>query len=190
MRLLLLAPPGAGKGTQGTRIAEHYGIAHLAAGDLLRAEVAANSELGKQAASFMAAGELVPDALVIEMMRSQVTDSPQGWILDGFPRTRAQAEAAYAWAAVRGMTFHAAVYLEVPEDELVRRLLERAAVQGRSDDNEATIRRRLAVFHSETEPLAEYYRGRGVLVSVDATGEVDDVTARVLSAVEQFVPAT
>jgi adenylate kinase len=189
MRLLLLAPPGAGKGTQGTRIAEHYGIVHLAAGDLLRDEVARATELGRTAAAYMETGELVPDELVIRMMLDHVVAADGRWILDGFPRTLRQAEAAYEWAVERDLTLHAAIYLDVPEDELVRRLLERAAVQGRADDDDSTIRNRLAVFHRETAPLIDYYRSREILVAVDALGDVDGITERIVAALEPFIPA-
>jgi len=189
MRLLLLAPPGAGKGTQGTRIADAYGIAHLASGDLLRAEVAAATPLGLEAKKYMDRGDLVPDDHVSAMVLQAVLTSPDGWVLDGFPRTLAQAEAAYDWARERDLTFHAVVYLDVPEPELVERLLGRAAIEGRSDDDEPTIRNRLEVFRRETMPLIEYYRSRDVLVAVDATGSVDDVTERVLDALKPFDPA-
>jgi adenylate kinase len=185
--LLLLAPPGAGKGTQGTRIAERYGIAHLASGDMLREEVANGTPLGQEAQALMAAGELVPDQLVIDMMLDKVLTATDGWILDGFPRTRSQAEAAYAWGRRRGLTFDAVLSLRVPEDELLRRLLSRARTEGRTDDDEATIRHRLEVFHAQTEPLEAYYEGRGVLVPVDAMGAVDDVTERIAKALEAQV---
>jgi adenylate kinase len=184
MRLLLLAPPGAGKGTQGKRIAESYGIAHLATGDLLRDEVARDTPLGREAAGAMRRGDLVPDDLVIRLMLDKVLDARGGWVLDGFPRTLPQAEVAHDWASTRGETLDAAVYLDVPEAELVRRLLERAVLEGRPDDDEPTIRNRLAVFARETAPLIDYYRGRGVLEEVDATGTVDEVTLRVLRAIE------
>jgi adenylate kinase len=185
--MLLLAPPGAGKGTQGTRIADLYGIAHLASGDMLRDEVAQGTALGREAQAIMAAGELVPDQLVIDMMLEKVLEAERGWILDGFPRTLAQAEAAYAWAIRRGQTFDAVLSLRVPEDELLRRLVGRAATDGRTDDDEATIRHRLEVFHAQTEPLEAYYDGRGVLVPVDAVGAVDEVTDRIVKALDAHV---
>ena len=189
MRLLLLAPPGAGKGTQGVRIAEAYGIAHLASGDLLRAEVASGTKLGLEAKAYMDRGDLVPDDRVTAMVLRAVLKAPEGWVLDGYPRTLAQAEAAYDWARDRTLTFHAVVYLDVPEAELVDRLLGRAKIEGRADDDEPTIRNRLQVFKRETAPLVEYYRGRDVLVEVDATGPVDEVTERVLSSLKPFDPA-
>lgn len=190
MRLLLLAPPGAGKGTQGVRMAERYGIAHLASGDMLREEVARGTRLGQEANAIMATGELVPDQLVIDMMLEKVLESERGWILDGFPRTLAQAEAAYAWGVRRGLTFNAVVSLRVPEEELLSRLLSRAHTEGRTDDDEATIRHRLEVFHKQTEPLEAYYDGRGVLVPVDAVGPVDEVTDRIVKALEAHLAAS
>jgi adenylate kinase len=185
MRLLLLAPPGAGKGTQGVRIAEHFGVEHLASGDLLRAEVAAESEVGREAKAYMDRGDLVPDGLVSAFVLDAVLATPGGWVLDGFPRTRPQAEAAYEWARDRGQTLDAVVYLDVPEPELVERLLGRAALEGRPDDDEPTIRNRLRVYRSQTAPLVDYYEERDILVQVDATGTVDEVTERVLKAIEQ-----
>jgi adenylate kinase len=187
VKLLLLAPPGAGKGTQGTKLAERYGIAHLASGDMLRAEVTAGSPIGREAKAVMDSGELVPDELVVDLMLSGILASPEGWILDGFPRTLPQAEAAYVWAKERGQTFDAVLSLRVPEDELLERLLGRAQTAGRTDDEEPTIRHRLEVFHAQTEPLEAYYEGRGVLVPVDAVGPVDEVFDRIVGALDAKV---
>ena len=188
MRLLLLSPPGAGKGTQGRRIAERFGLAHLPTGDLLRANVADETPIGKAAKEHMDRGDLVPDQLVIDMMLARILDpdADAGYILDGFPRTLAQAEAGYTWAVERGLTLQAAIYLDVPEDEIFDRLLKRAHIEGRDDDNEETIRHRIDVFHEQTRPLADYYTGRGILVRVDALGEVDEVTDRIIAALEPF----
>jgi adenylate kinase len=185
VKLLLLAPPGAGKGTQGTLLADHYGITHLASGDLLRAEVQAETPIGKEAKALMDAGELVPDQLVVDLMLNGILASPDGWILDGFPRTLRQAEAAYMWAKDRGQTFDAVLSLRVPEEELLERLLSRAQTDGRTDDSEPTIRHRLEVFHAQTEPLEAYYEGRGVLVPVDAVGPVPEVFERIRQALEE-----
>jgi len=191
LRALLLAPPGAGKGTQGERLSEHYGVPHLATGDALRACVAQQSEIGIQAQSYMERGELVPDRVVLEMVRQMLAEPEplEGFILDGFPRTLGQARTAYEWGKVNGRTFHAVISLDVPEDELVRRLLERAASQGRSDDKADTIRNRLAVYDSFTEPLLDFYRERDILVEVDGTGAVDEVTDRVVAEVDKLYPA-
>jgi adenylate kinase len=181
-RALLLAPPGAGKGTQGERLAERHGVPHLATGDLLRDHVARGTDLGREAQVHMDAGRLVPDELVIDMVLRRLAgdDEPlQSFLLDGFPRTLAQAHAAYELATAADRTFHAVIMLEVPEDELVRRLLQRGQEQGRSDDTEDVIRERLAVYRENTEPLVDFYEERGILVRVDGTGPVDEVTERI-----------
>ena len=186
IRSLLLAPPGAGKGTQGERLAAHYGVTHLAAGDLLREHVAAASPVGVEAKAYMDRGELVPDAVVLRLILDRIGGVPSlaGFVLDGFPRTLVQAQEAYKWGVANDRTFHAVVSLNVPVDELVRRLLERGKASGRSDDNEATIRNRLAVYRDNTAPLLGYYRDRGILHEVDGTGPIDEVTARVLDQVD------
>lgn len=190
-RALLLAPPGAGKGTQGQRLAERHGIPHLATGDILREHVQKGTELGRAAKEHMDEGELVPDDLVINMILDRIGgDGGQPlreFILDGFPRTLRQAKAAYEWGRARGRTFHAVIMLEVPEDELVRRLLERGRQTGRSDDSEAVIRNRLRVYEENTAPLVDFYEDRGILLRVDGTGSVDEVTERIEAGLEPFV---
>ena len=193
-RALLLAPPGAGKGTQGERLAARHGVPHLATGDLLRDHVARGTDLGEQARSHMDAGHLVPDELVIDMVLRKIGgDGEDGvledFLLDGFPRTLAQARFAYEWGLQFERTFHAVIMLEVPEDELVRRLVQRGEDQGRSDDTEEVIRNRLAVYEENTAPLVEFYESRGILVRVDGTGTVDEVTDRIETALEPLVPA-
>lgn len=180
-RALLLAPPGAGKGTQGERLAERYGVPHLATGDLLRDHVAGDTELGRAAKSYMDAGGLVPDELVISMILDRIGGSTplSDFLLDGFPRTLAQAKAAYDWGAVNRRTFDAVIMLDVPDDELVRRLVQRGIEKGRSDDTEDVIRNRLAVYEQNTAPLVDFYAERGILLRVDGTGTVDEVTARI-----------
>jgi adenylate kinase len=184
VRVLLLAPPGAGKGTQGTLLAERYGVPHLSTGDMLRDEVSRGTEAGLEAKGFMDKGELVPDRLVTGMITDRITgpDATDGFVLDGFPRNTTQAEAAYNWAKGRGKTFHAAISLLVPEDELVKRLVERGRQSGRVDDTEATIRNRLRVYAENTAPLKDYYRNRGILFEVDGTGAVDEVAERINAA--------
>ena len=186
LRALLLAPPGAGKGTQGERLASHYDVPHLAAGDLLRAHVAAGTEVGAEAKAYMDRGELVPDQVVVRLILDRIGGEPplRGFVLDGFPRTLTQAEQAYEWGVENDRTFDAVVSLVVPVDELVRRLLERGLASGRADDNEETIRNRLKVYDGSTAPLLDYYRDRGILREVDGTGEIDDVTKRVVQAVD------
>jgi adenylate kinase len=189
LRVLLLAPPGAGKGTQGTRLAARHGVPHLSTGDMLRREVAERTVAGLEAQSFMDRGELVPDRLVTGMISDRITgpDAPAGFVLDGFPRTMAQAEAAYQWAKTRDKTFHAAISLEVPEEELVKRLIERGRQSGRFDDNEETIRKRLQVYKQNTEPLKDFYRSRDILVEIDGTGTVDEVAGRIDAALDGVV---
>lgn len=180
-RALLLAPPGAGKGTQGERLAERHGVPHLATGDLLRRHVAERTQLGRTAKEHMDAGGLVPDDLVISMVLDRIggTEPMKDFLLDGFPRTIAQARAAYEWGRLMDRTFHAVIMLEVPEDELVRRLVARGRESGRSDDTETVIRNRLKVYEANTAPLVEFYENRGILLRVDGTGTVDEVADRI-----------
>lgn len=178
--LLLMGAPGAGKGTQAVKLAEARKLHKLSTGDMLRAHVKAGSELGKQAKSIMDAGELVPDALIIDMVREEFgKQASLQVLLDGFPRTVAQAEALDALLAEYQAQMTAAVVLEVEEEELVRRLLERAQQEGRSDDNEATIRNRMQVYQQQTKPLIDYYQSKGVLHSVNGVGSLEEVFARV-----------
>ena len=185
VRLLLLAPPGAGKSTHGQMLGQAFGVAHVSTGELLRAEIAARSDLGRDVEALVAAGRLVPDELVAEMVRRRLTEPVpvDGFVLDGFPRTLAQAQLAYAWAVEHGLSFSAVLHLEVPDDELARRAAGRAAVSGRADDDEATWRRRMADYRAVTEPLLSFYRDRGILVEVDATGEIPVVHERIMAAV-------
>jgi adenylate kinase len=182
MRLLLLGAPGSGKGTQARRLSEHFGIEHLATGEMLRAEVAADSPIGRQVQDYLVAGDLVPDEVVEELVRDRVQSAAErgGYVLDGYPRTLHQAEAAFAWAKDAGVTVDSVVHLDVPEDELLRRLLGRA--EGRADDRERTIRHRLEVYRQRTLPLLGYYADRGVLVHVDGTRPEDSVFTGVLDA--------
>ena len=189
LRALLLAPPGAGKGTQGDRLAEVYDVPHLATGDLLRRHVAEGTPLGLEAKQFMDRGELVPDRLVVDLVARHLSgpEPLPGFVLDGFPRTLPQAKTAYDWGRAHDRTFHAVISLDVPEDELVRRLLDRGRRSGRTDDTDDTIRHRLAVYAQNTKPLLDFYRDRGVLLEIDGTGEIDDVTRRVRDALDPLV---
>ena len=179
MRLLLLAPPGAGKGTQGERLAAWAGVRHIAAGDLLRAEARAGGRLGTEIAGYQARGDLVPDQIVLDVVIPAVTEAAGrgGYILDGFPRTLPQAIAAADLATRLGVTLQAAVYLHASDAVLTRRLLARAAQEGRADDTADVIRHRLRVFAETTGPLVPYYTERGILVAVDADQPTDSVTA-------------
>jgi adenylate kinase len=188
LRALLLTPPGAGKGTQGKLLAEKYGVPHLATGDLLRENVARGTPIGLEARDYMERGELVPDELVVALVNRAITEPEPltGFVLDGFPRSLVQATDAYERARTTGRTFHAVINLDVPEDELVNRLLERGRQSGRADDNEDTIRNRLKVYAASTEPLLDYYAGRDILFRVDGTGPVDVVATRILDALQRL----
>jgi len=186
--VLLIGPPGAGKGTQAARIAAHFDLARIATGDLLREEVAAGTEFGATAKGYMDRGDLVPDDLVIAMTRDRIAraNTEGGYILDGYPRTLPQAEAAYRWAVARGVPLDLTLHFEIGTDELLARLAGRAREEGRSDDLEETIRHRLDVFRAQTLPLVDYYRRRGILVEIDAVGPVDAITERILAALHWY----
>jgi len=182
MRIVVLGPPGAGKGTQAVRLAGHFGCADIATGDIFRANVAEGTELGRIAQEYMDRGDLVPDEVVIAMVMGRLAepDCQSGFLLDGFPRTVAQAEALDHRLAGLRTPLHAALNFEITEDELFRRLAGRASELHRSDDSEQTIRHRLEVFAIKTRPLIDYYRRRRLLAMVDAVGPVEQITARVL----------
>ena len=181
MRLLLLGAPGAGKGTQGARLADALEIQHIAAGDVLRNEVARKSRVGLRAGRFLRAGELAPDDLIIDaLMPALVAAAARGgYILDGFPRTVPQARELDAISADLDVPLEAAVYLDVAEDELTRRLLARAEIEGRSDDTPDVIARRLEVFAEATRPLIDRYEQRGILLAVDGSRPVDEITSEI-----------
>jgi adenylate kinase len=187
MRVLMIAAPGAGKGTQGERIAEHFAVPHIATGDLLRDHVARQTELGREVKQYLDSGDLVPDDVVLDMVREAMEAAKQdsgGYVLDGLPRTMKQARRLYETAVELEMTATAALHLEVGEDELLRRLLARADHEKRSDDSEDVIRRRLTLYREVTEPILDWYDERGILVSVAADRPVDDVTREVLGALD------
>ena len=186
MRLVLLGPPGAGKGTQAARVAYRFGCPHIATGDIFRANVAEGSELGRAAQEYMDRGDLVPDELVIAMVMDRLVESDcdGGFVLDGFPRTVNQAEALDRRLADLGVPLHAVLCFEADEEELLRRLAGRAAAQHRADDVEQTIRHRLEVFAVKTRPLIDYYAHRGLVISVDASGPIEVVTKRILTALD------
>ena len=182
MRIVLFGPPGAGKGTQGVRLAKHLQITHLATGDMLRAEVGAGSELGKLARQYMDSGDLVPDEVIINMIKSRLGGG-DGMLLDGFPRTLAQAQALDASLEEAGQPLDKCVYFKVDRDELVARLINRASEQGRSDDTPETISRRMDVYQQQTAPVLDYYRSSGRVVEIDGLGTPDEVFSRLLTAV-------
>lgn len=176
MNIILLGAPGSGKGTQAVFLIEKHGLTHLSTGDMLRAEIAAGSDLGKQAKAIMENGQLVSDEIVIAMIAARLSD--KGALFDGFPRTIAQAEALDKLLAGRGSQIDAVIELQVGNEEIVQRMLAR----GRSDDNEATIRQRLAVFEAQTKPLIDYYQKQGKLRSIDGSGELAAISARIEAA--------
>jgi adenylate kinase len=186
MKLLLIGPPGSGKGTQGARLSEKFGVEHIAAGDLLRHEAATQTPLGQQVSSYLERGELVPDQLIIDLVMPKVlaAAAANGYVLDGFPRSVGQAVEARRLAEREDSAATAAVFLDAPEDELADRLLKRAETESRSDDTAEVIRTRLRVFNEVTQPLLDFYADRGLLHVVDATQSVDDVTAAIIDTLE------
>lgn len=189
MNVLLIGPPGAGKGTQGERLADRLGIEHLAAGDLLRAEVEAGSAIGRQVSDLMSRGELVPDEIILELLIPRILKAAAdgGYLLDGFPRSVEQAHEARKLAERADAAPHAVLYLDAPREELVRRILARAEIEGRSDDNPETVTTRLQVFEEATRPLIEHYRERGLLHIINANQDEDAVTAEILSVLDNAV---
>ena len=185
MRLVLLGPPGSGKGTQAARLKDHLQVPHISTGDLLRAEVAAGSKLGLEAKEVMARGELVSDAILLGMLEDRFSraDTANGFILDGYPRNLAQADALGKLLARIGQKFDAAVQLDVPTELLVERIAGRAKAEGRADDSPESVRTRLKVYNDQTAPVIDYYRQQGELTVIDGVGELDDVFARIIEAI-------
>ncbi len=181
-----MGPPGAGKGTQAKFVAEHFGVPAISTGDIFRANVSQGTELGIEAKRYMDAGEYVPDEVTNRMVRNRIDepDAEPGFLLDGYPRTLAQVEELDGMIRHTGHSLDAVVSLTVEPDEIVQRLLQRAQVEGRADDTEEVIRRRQEVYAEQTEPLIEVYRERGILITVDGMGEVDEVTRRIFAALD------
>jgi adenylate kinase len=184
MNVVLLGPPGAGKGTQGAIASEQHGIPRIATGDLLREAVKASSPMGMRVKRYMDQGELVPDDLILGLIEEKLAspEAQSGVIMDGFPRTIAQAEAVDRLLSSRGGRVDHVLAFAVPEPELVRRMIGRAGVEGRSDDTPEAIRQRLDVYRATTEPLIAYYRKQNIVTDVEATGDIEDVAARVAEA--------
>ncbi|MFD9485788.1 adenylate kinase [Streptomyces sp. NPDC059991] len=214
MRIVLVGPPGAGKGTQAAFLAKNLGIPHISTGDLFRANISQGTDLGKQAKSYMDAGNLVPDEVTIGMARDRMAqaDAEGGFLLDGFPRNVVQAEALDEALKADGLRLDAVLDLEVPEDEVVKRIAGRricrtdsahvfhvtynapktdgvcdtcgGELYQRGDDTEDTVRKRLEVYHNETEPIIDFYRAQGLVVTISALGKVDEVTERAMHALK------
>ncbi|MET7854180.1 adenylate kinase [Streptomyces avermitilis] len=215
MRIVLVGPPGAGKGTQAAFLAKNLGIPHISTGDLFRANISQQTELGKLAKSYMDEGNLVPDEVTIAMAKDRMEqpDAVNGFLLDGFPRNVKQAEALDEMLKSEGMKLDAVLDLEVPEDEVVKRIAGRRICRNdsahvfhvsykppkqegvcdvcggelyqRDDDSEETVRRRLEVYHTQTEPIIDYYRAQGLVVTISALGPVEEVTQRAMGALKR-----
>ena len=183
-RLLLIGPPGAGKGTQAARLAEAFGIPAISTGDIFRSNVRNETPLGKQAKVYMDAGDNVPDSLTNDLIRHRLEeqDAEDGFLLDGYPRTIDQVRELDEFLAGHGAALDAVLELVADPDVVVERLRKRAIDQGRSDDDESVVRHRMDVYREQTAPLIDIYDGRGVLVKIDALGAVDEVTARITEA--------
>ena len=185
-RFLLIGPPGAGKGTQAARLAESYGIPAISTGDIFRFNVKNETELGKLAKSFMDRGEYVPDSVTNDLVRDRLNmdDAAAGFLLDGYPRTADQVSELDSILDEHDTSLDAVILLAADTDEIVRRLLNRAIEQGRTDDTEDVIRRRLEVYEAETAPLTSVYASRGLVIMVDGLGAIDEVTGRIVEALD------
>lgn len=183
-RFLIVGPQGSGKGTQGVLVAAAFGVPQVATGDIFRANVAGGTELGKRVQAIIEAGDLVPDALTSELVRDrlQQPDASAGFLLDGYPRNRGQVDDLDAFLDSRGESLDAVIELEVPRDESIARIHQRAVEQGRTDDTEEVIANRLAIYERETAPILDVYRSRGLVVRIDGVGALAEVTARIFEA--------
>lgn len=184
--IVIFGAPGAGKGTQSDFIVEKFGLTHISTGDLLRKEIKDESELGKRIKSIMDAGQLVSDDIVIEMMDNAIARDTKGILFDGFPRTVAQAEVLDKLLAKHGRTLTCMIRLDVPREELIHRMLERAKVSGRSDDNEETIKNRLVEYENKTLPVADYYNKQGKEVKVNGLGDIKRISEDIAKAIESL----
>ena len=188
LNIVIFGAPGSGKGTQSERIAEKYGLNHISTGDVLRAEIKNGTELGKTAKGFIDQGQLIPDALMIDIL-AHVLDGfkeSKGVIFDGFPRTIAQAEELKKMLAARGQEVSIMLDLNVPEEELMKRLIKRGKDSGRADDNEETIKKRLLVYNTQTAPLVDWYKNEGKYCLIEGYGEMDKITEQIYSKIQSI----
>ena len=186
--VVIFGAPGSGKGTQSDKMIEKYGLNHISTGDVLRAEIKKGTELGKTAASYIDQGQLIPDDLMVSILAT-VYDSfgnHKGVIFDGFPRTIPQAEALKKMLSERGDKVAAMIELDVPEDELMKRLILRGQQSGRADDNEETIKKRLVVYHSQTQPLIDWYNKEGIHYHIDGLGDLDRIFADICKVMDRI----
>lgn len=191
LNIIICGAPGSGKGTQSALIKDKYNLLHLSTGDLLRAEIAAKSDLGRVAESYIANGQLVPDSMIIDILDKAISereaaDTYNGLILDGFPRTVAQAEALEGLLKKHGKELSVLLDLSVDEAELIDRLIKRGQTSGRSDDNLETIKKRLDVYHEKTEPVNDYYKKQGKYVAIPGMGSIDEIFGRICEAIEKL----
>ncbi|HEX4519528.1 MAG TPA: adenylate kinase [Gaiellaceae bacterium] len=188
MNLLVLGPQGAGKGTQAKRIATDYAIPHISTGDMFRAAIAAGSELGRQVEPILASGALVPDEVTVALIRERLgqADASGGFVLDGFPRNEAQADALDEMLTAIGRRLDGVIFFDLPDEIATERMVARAAEENRADDTPEVMARRLATYHSETEPIVEHYRVAGTLLPVNAGGTIPEVYAQVQSALGEL----
>lgn len=189
LNLVIFGAPGSGKGTQSEKLIDRYHLHHISTGEVLRDHIARGTELGRTADSYISQGQLIPDELMLRVLEHELDNNPdktaEGVIFDGFPRTIPQALALKDMMKRRGQRIHAVIGLEVPEDQLMERMVLRGKESGRSDDNPGTIRKRLAVYHKQTQPLRDYYVGEGVYVPIKGDGTVDQVFERVIAALDK-----
>lgn len=189
--IVIFGAPGSGKGTQSEKLIDRYGLSHISTGDLLRDHIRRGTTKGKVAESFISQGMLIPDELMLDILSAELDSMPKpaGVIFDGFPRTIAQAEALQKLLEARGSGIHAVIGLEVPDEELIERLVKRGAVSGRSDDNPETIQKRLEVYHRQTSPLRDYYIAREKYTAIPGTGSIDEIFGHITDAIDPLQAA-